>query len=173
MVIRKATAADVDAVEAIYEAIHTEEEAGRMTTGWIRGVYPTRRTAEDALALGTLWVLEDDGKIRASAKIDQTQVDVYAVAPWKYPAADEDVLVLHTLVVHPQATGRGYAKAFVAFYESEARRRGCTVLRMDTNARNIPARKLYASLGYTEPGSIPCDFNGLKSVILVYLEKKA
>ena len=79
MVIRKATAADVDAVEAIYEAIHTEEEAGRMTTGWIRGVYPTRRTAEDALALGTLWVLEDDGEIRASAKIDQTQVDVYAV----------------------------------------------------------------------------------------------
>lgn len=172
MVIRKATAADIDAVEAIYDAIILEEEAGRTTTGWKRGIYPLRQDAEAALARGTLYVLEDEGEIRATAKIDQTQVDVYAEADWKYPARDEDVLVLHLLVVHPKAARRGYARAFVAYYEAEARARGCTVLRMDTNERNLAARRLYASLGFTEPGSIPCTFNGLEQVILVYLEKK-
>ena len=172
MVIRRAAAADLDAVEALYGAVIDAEEAGRTTTGWKRGIYPTRQTAADALALGTLYVLEDEGEVRASAKIDQTQVDVYAEASWTYPAPDSEVLVLHTLVVDPAYSRRGYGRAFVAFYEQEARRRGCTVLRMDTNERNLAARRLYASLGYTEPGKIPCNFNGLEQVILVYLEKK-
>ena len=48
-IIRKATGADIDAVAEIYELIHTEEEAGRTTTGWKRGVYPTRAVAEAAV----------------------------------------------------------------------------------------------------------------------------
>ena len=42
---RKATASDIDDVTAIYDAILTEEEAGRTTTGWRRGIYPVRSTA--------------------------------------------------------------------------------------------------------------------------------
>ena len=55
--IRKATQADIPAVTAIYDHILTEEEAGRATVGWIRGVYPTRQTAQDALDAGDLPVL--------------------------------------------------------------------------------------------------------------------
>ena len=47
--IRKAKEKDLAAVEKIYDGIHTEEEAGRACVGWERGIYPTRRTAEDAL----------------------------------------------------------------------------------------------------------------------------
>lgn len=36
MVFRKASAADVSAVEEIYNDIHTEEEKGKLTIGWIR-----------------------------------------------------------------------------------------------------------------------------------------
>ena len=55
---RKAAASDIDAVTAIYDAIHTEEEAGRTTTGWKRGIYPVRATAEAALTRGDLFVAE-------------------------------------------------------------------------------------------------------------------
>lgn len=40
MTIRKATAKDIDAVEKLYDAIHTAEENGKQTIGWIRGIYP-------------------------------------------------------------------------------------------------------------------------------------
>ena len=43
--IRKATARDVAAVAAIYDAILTKEEQGPVTVGWLRGVYPTEQTA--------------------------------------------------------------------------------------------------------------------------------
>lgn len=170
--IRKAVPADIPQVAAIYDRLLTEEENGRAVIGWARGIYPTQRTALDALEAGTLFVLEQDGTIAAAAKIDQNQVPEYAGAPWRYPdAPPERVMVLHTLVVDPARAGQGCGTEFVRFYERYALEHGCPFLRMDTNARNTAARRLYARLGYWESGIVPCDFNGIPGVQLVCLEK--
>lgn len=170
--IRKGTAQDIAAVTAIYEAILTKEEQGPVTVGWLRGVYPTERTARESLARGELYVMEEEGRIVAAAKINQEQVPEYAACPWRYDAPPEQVLVLHTLVVDPTLQGRGYATAFVAYYEALARTMHCPYLRMDTNSHNLPARALYRRLGYEEPGIVDCVFNGIPGVHLVCLEKK-
>ena len=171
MTIRKALPADVSAVEIIYDAIHTAEEAGLVTIGWVRGVYPTEATAGAALARDDLFVLEDHGRIVGAAIINQSQCDGYETASWQYPAADSEIMVLHTLVIDPGASRCGYGKAFVGFYEEYARKQGCRYLRMDTNARNARARAMYAKLGYKEIGVIPTVFNGIAGVNLVLLEK--
>ena len=169
--IRKALESDIPAVAAIYDKLHTEEEAGRATIGWIRGVYPTEDTARQALSRGDLFVQEDGGAIVGAAIINQTQVDAYYGGPWQYAAEDNKVMVLHTLVIDPDAAGRGFGKQFVAFYEDYAIQNGCKVLRMDTNSRNFRARAMYAKLGYREAGIVPCVFNGIAGVGLVLLEK--
>ena len=107
----------------------------------------------------------------ASGIINQRQVDVYADGNWLYPAEDREVMVLHTLTVEPACAGHGIGRKFVAFYEDYARRNGCKALRMDTNAVNTAARSLYAKLGYTEVGIVPCVFNGIPDVMLVCMEK--
>ena len=169
--IRAAAADDVAAVARIYDEIHAAEEAGAMTTGWLRGVYPTAATAEAALRRGDLFVLEEDGVIRGAAVLNQLQVDVYAGAPWEHDAPDAQVCVLHTLVISPGAARRGLGRRFVRFYEDYARALGCRELRMDTNARNARARAMYAALGYREIGVVPTVFNGIPGVQLVLLEK--
>lgn len=171
MQIRKATEIDIPAVAAIYDALLDREERGELTTGWTRGVYPTAQTARDALAAGTLYVLEDGGRVTAAAKIDGHQMPQYEQCAWRYDAAPEQVLVLHTLVVDPTVKGKGYGTAFVAFYEQLGRDTGRPCLRIDTNARNTPARALYAKLGYTEAGIVAGTFNGIPGVQLVCLEK--
>ena len=171
--IRRATGADIDAVAEIYALIHTEEEAGRTTTGWKRGVYPTRAVAETAASRGDLFAMEDEGRIVAAAIINHTQVDIYTGAPWQYDAPDEQIMVLHTLVVDPRVKGRGLGRAFEAFYERYALEHGCPYLRIDTNARNTAARRLYAHLNYREIAILPCRFNGLDNIDLALLEKKA
>ena len=60
--IRKAAEADIDAVTEIYDHIHDEEESGSI--GWRRGAYPVRATAETAVSLGELFVLEYAGARR-------------------------------------------------------------------------------------------------------------
>lgn len=169
---RKATAADIDRIAQIYEEIHTEEEAGRAVIGWIRGVYPVRKTAESAVEKGEMFVEEEDGVIVAAAKINQVQEACYRGGNWAYDAAAEEVLVLHTLVVSPGVKGGGYGTAFVGFYEDCAKKMGCKYLRMDTNAKNTAARTLYQKLGYRESGIVPTVFNGIPGVNLVLLEKK-
>ena len=172
MIVRKAAESDIDAVSDIYLQINDAEEKGTLTTGWERNVYPVRDTALEAFKNGELFVGEDNGIITGSAIINRKQVDVYAGAGWKYEAPDDEVMVLHTLSVSPLMNGKGYGKEFVKFYEQYALSEGCPYLRMDTNERNIRARKIYHSLGYDEIGRASCCFNGIQGVILVLLEKK-
>lgn len=169
--IRKAKQADLAAVAAIYEELHTAEEQGAASIGWARGVYPTAATAEAALENGELFVLEEECAVLGAAIINQKQVDVYENGGWAYDASPAEVMVLHTLVISPRAAGKGYGKQFVAYYEDYARAKGCRVLRMDTNARNKRARAMYAGLGYREAGIVPTTFNGIEGVQLVLLEK--
>ena len=171
MKIRKAGPGDLSGVAKIYNDIHSEEEAGRARIGWERDVYPTEQTAKNALDRGDLFVMEDESGIIGTAIINQLQVDVYEKGKWEYPVPANEVMVLHTLIISPEAAGKGYGKEFVRFYEDYAGKNGCTVLRLDTNARNRAARKMYAGLGYKEIGMVPTVFNGIEGVQLVLLEK--
>lgn len=173
MILRKAEARDLDAIESIYNKILSkEEESGKVTTGWERGIYPRRETAEAALKKEEIFVIEDERELVGAGIINKEQVDVYAKAKWKFAAKDSEVMVLHTLVINPDKSGRGYGKRFVDFYEDYAREKGCKYLRMDTNVKNKPARSLYKKLGYEEIDCLPCLFNGLEGVNLILFEKK-
>ena len=172
MTFRKATESDIDAIAEIYEEIHDEIEAGRIVNGWVRGVYPIRLDAEEALEKGELFVEEEAGRIVAVGRINREQMDAYAQADWAWDAPADQVLVLHTLAVSPGAAGRGYGTAFVRFYEEQARERGCLYLRMDTGEVNQAARSLYKKLGYREAGIVPTVFNGIPGIHLVCLEKR-
>lgn len=171
MKIRKAVFEDICAVGRIYDEIHTAEESGRATIGWVRGVYPTKDTARAAFERGDLFVQEDDGKIVGAAIINHIQCYGYKDAAWQYSAPDHRIMVLHTLVVSPSVSGRGYGKVFISFYEEYAGVNGCRFLRMDTNERNVRVRMMYKRLGYREIGIIPTVFNGISGVNLVLLEK--
>ncbi len=171
MKIRKALGADIDGIEKIYDRIHDAEEKGLSSVGWVRNVYPTRKTAEEALDRSDLFVMSDDNKIVAAAVINRIQVPEYKYADWKHSATNDKVMVLHGLVVDPSEKGKGLGRTFVAFYENYAKQHGCPALRMDTNVTNTKARKLYQSLGYEEIGVVSCVFNGIPNVKLVCLEK--
>jgi len=171
MKIRKAEASDLDSIAKIYDRIHTAEEKGAVVTGWKRGIYPERNTAESALERADLFVMEDDGVIVGTGIINRVQVDVYVKGNWRYPAEPSEVMVLHTLVIDPDRRGKGFGRHFLKFYEEYARQEGCKYLRLDTNEKNVCARSFYRSMGYEEIGCYPCIFNGIEGVHLVLIEK--
>ena len=169
---RKATENDINGIEQIYSEIHDYEEQGLLTTGWKRGIYPTRENAEAAVKRQDMYIAELDHQLIAAAVINQEQLDSYKDVNWKSDAPDDEVMVLHTLVLSPKFFGQGLGTAFVLFFEQLAFTENCRYLRLDTNARNEKARALYKRFGYTEAGIVPCTFQGLENIQLVLLEKE-
>lgn len=172
VVFRKAVKDDLSEIIRIYAAAHTAEECEKITTGWVRNVYPIDSTAKEALQRGDLFVEIYDESIVGTAIINKQQSDAYKNGRWNYIVSEQEIMVLHTLVIDPMLMGKGYGKSFVGFYEAYAASQGCHYLRMDTQAKNKNARAMYKKLGYKEIGIVPCVFNGIDDVKLVLLEKK-
>lgn len=169
--IRKAIPADIPQAAAIYEAIFDREEETVSYTNWQRGAYPTEETARKALEAGTFYIGEDGGFIWGTTILNGVQLPEYADIPWSLEAGPEEVAVIHTLCIHPACTGRGYARQMVAFCEETARQQGKTVLRLDTWEHNLPANRMYPSLGYRFAGSAQFFFQGFVQETLNCYEK--
>ena len=170
MNIRKGTSADLNGIERIYDAILTEEEQGRGHTNWQRGVYPTRKDAQEALNAGTLHVAVEGNDVVAAANLNHIQLPEYDDIDWAFPAEGDEVMVIHTLVVCPHQSGKGIGRAFVAYAEELGRSQGCKVMRLDTYEGNTPAAALYRKLGYRDAGKTKFNFYGIIEY-LILLEK--
>lgn len=169
--IRKATAADLPGVDAIYNAILDREEQGPVYTNWQRGKYPTIDTARAALEAGTLYVGEEGGALWGVVNLNGEQLPEYDAIPWSIPARRDQVGVIHTLCIHPDWSGRGLARELAAFCEAECRRQGKTVIRLDTWEGNLPANRLYPSIGYRYAGAAEFFFMGFIHETLNCYEK--
>lgn len=169
--IRKAVSTDLPAISAIYEAILDREEQSPVYTNWQRGKYPTVDTARGALDAGTLYVGEDGGVLWGVVNLNGEQLPEYDAIPWSIPAEREQVGVIHTLCIHPAQSGKGLARQMVAFCEEESRRLGKTVIRLDTWEGNLPANRLYPSLGYRYAGAAEFFFMGFIQETLNCYEK--
>lgn len=168
--IRKAMQQDIDAIATGYQRLLEHEAATVSYTNWKPGIYPVRADAQRAFENGTLYVLEEEGQVCASMILNQHQAEAYAEMDWQYPADPSRVLVIHTLTMPPEMSGRGHGTRMVRFAMEEARRMGCTVIRLDTYVGNTPAQRLYQKLGFRISGRRLVSHHGLFDSELFYLE---
>ncbi len=153
-VIRLATATDIDAIEGLYNDLADFHAANTDYTGWKKHIYPNRSTAEEALAKGALYVADRAGCIEATVILNSYQPDAYAAADWQIPAEPWEILVIHTLAVHPLYHSKGLGKSFLAFAEQLAQERNMKAIRLDTAMTNKPAAALYEKIGYRFAGLV-------------------
>ena len=160
--IRPAAAADLPEIAALYETLLDREAAsGTIYTNWKKGSYPTVETARISLEAGTLYVgRTESGVLWGVTTLNGIQLPEYGEIPWSIPAEEEQVGVIHTLCIHPEHTRQGRARQLVEFCEAESRRQGRSVMRLDTWEGNLPANRLYPSLGYRYAGAAEFFFQG-------------
>ena len=147
----------------------------RIGDFWLhKKIIPTcfGEAARQVLAEGTLYVGEDDGFLWGVVNLNGIQLPEYDDIPWEIAAEREQVGVIHTMCIHPAASGRGRARRMVTFCEEESRRLGKTVIRLDTWEGNVPANAMYPKLGYTFAGATEFFFQGFIHEILNCYEKK-
>jgi len=75
----------------------------------------------------------------------------YAAVGWDL---NEPSIVVHRMVVDPEARGQGLAKLLMHYAEELARSRKMVAIRLDTNTQNRAMRELLNTLRYHYAGEI-------------------
>lgn len=146
--IRKATFDDIELIEDTYnEHFKHEIEHGAFTI-FKKGIYPTAKDAERAVNAGALYVYEEDNNIAGSIIVDKVQPAEYSGITWGQDLMNDEVMVIHLLMVRPSMAGRGIASSLVKYAMELAKNNSCKALRLDTGSQNIPAIALYKKLGF-------------------------
>lgn len=149
--ILRATPDDVAKVAAIYtEAIDWLDSQGIHQ--WRHTVYPTIETAQTAFAENSLFVVFDDDFLVATLILNERQDEQYKALSWQDQTGRP--LVLHTLIVRPSATGRGFARQIMAFVQEYALAGSFTSIRLDAFPDNSAATRLYLSSGFQFVGKV-------------------
>lgn len=146
--IRKATLDDIEQIEDTYNEHFAYESEHRAFTVFKKGIYPTVKDAEKAINSGTLYVYEEKGVIAGSIIIDKIQPKEYAKIAWKQTLPNNEIAVIHLLLIRPSMAGKGIGTTFVEFAAKYAKSVSCKVLRLDTGSQNTPAVSLYLKSGF-------------------------
>ena len=118
--IEMATKKDIDEIAQLYDDLNDFLNTTVNYAGWKKGVYPTRREAENALKEDGLFVLKIAGKIAGSVAINHRQEEAYSKANWNVKAEGDEVLVVRTLAVHPNFLQQGVANELLQFVKEYA-----------------------------------------------------
>lgn len=146
--IRQAIEEDLDSIEEGYREHFAHEKKYGAYTVFQEGVYPTRRDAQKALQNHSLYVYEEKGTVLGSIIVDGRQPEEYKGIEWPCCAQEEQVKVIHLLMVRPCAAGKGIGSALVNYVVETAKKAGCKAVRLDTGEQNIPASTLYRKSGF-------------------------
>lgn len=153
--IRKAVMKDADLIEDAYNEHFQYELEHTAFTVFKKGVYPTREVAEQSIHAGTLFVYEENDMIAGSIIIDKIQPIEYAAIPWKRSFSENEVMVIHLLMVRPSMSEKGIATSLIKYATELAKENNCKTLRLDTGSQNIPAVSLYQKNGFEIIASAP------------------
>lgn len=152
--IELAEIADLDDISNLYNELNDYLEKNTNYAKWVKDIYPIRETALNGINSKALYFLKTEGKIAASVILNDIQPSQYSNLSWNMEATGKEVLVIHTLCVHPNFYGKGIASILINFTEELAKKINAKTIRFDTHLGNLPAAQLYLKKGYTLIGEI-------------------
>ena len=144
---------------AFYDKVVLHLEKTVNYPKWEYGVYPSEISAKNAMNQGSQYLCEEDGQIVGAFVLNDDPQGAYEKGYWAANLNLGKYMVIHTLAADPGCRGKGIGKEMVRFCIEEAARKEYRGLRIDVVPGNIPAIKLYESLGFTFAGQVDLDRN--------------
>jgi ribosomal protein S18 acetylase RimI-like enzyme len=148
LTIRLGVENDIDELEQLYNSLNDRLSATINYPGWMKGVYPIRKTAEDGISEGCLYVAVYNNKIIGSIILRHVPEPAYIPVRWMKDLDYEKVLVIYTFVVHPDYSRQGVGDEILKFVSNLGSQSNIKSLRLDVYENNLPAICLYEKSGF-------------------------
>ena len=151
--------ADLPKIVRLYDELNDSLEKGVNYPLWKKHVYPNEETAIEGITTETLYVMKDIDRIVGTIILNHCQYEAYGKLKWAVNAENNEIIVVHTLAVHPNYFGCGIAMILMKFSEDIAFKKGIKAIRLDVSVNNLPAIRLYEKCGYTLVGEVDLGLN--------------
>lgn len=146
--IRTAKKAEYSKVRAFYHSMIDAMEDAEFKPQWEKDVYPSQEFLRESMDCEELYIGELNGEIAACMVVNHKYNEEYKKITWPAEAADNEILVIHALGVHPSFSGKGIATQMVQKVIQMAHENNNKAIRLDVLMGNIPAEKLYLKNGF-------------------------
>ena len=141
-------------LQEFYKNLIAKTPDMRQFCPWEYGVYPTDALLREHIHNGDLYYMERNGAILSALVLLPYQEENYAWEnPWGAALEDDQVATVHMMGVNPGLQGQGIAHRSVEAAIQKAREMGKKAVRLDALSCNLPAQKLYRSMGFAEVGT--------------------
>ena len=147
--VRVARQNEYETVKNFYYGLIDKMQNSEYHPKWQKGIYPEDEYMRRAVEQGQMYLTECDGRIIGAMIINHNTTDGYERAHWSIKAEKDEVTVIHALGVMPDFGNRGVGKFMVGEVMKIAEQNGQKTVRLDVLAGNLPAEKLYKSMGFS------------------------
>lgn len=146
--IRLGTHNDVNELEELYNNLNVSLSIGINYPGWKKGIYPIAQNAIDGINNKSLFVARKKERIIGSVILNHNPEEAYHHSTWAFNSDYSDILVIHTLAVHPDYQKCGVGKELINFAIQYGKEENMKSIRLDVFEKNIPAINLYEKSGF-------------------------
>lgn len=153
MELIKAKEADFERLVSFYKYVIRNTENMQLYTRWIYGKYPDDDIIMDYIGQGVMYYCEKNGEIASALAVTPYQTEDYHNTEWAVSIADEEAAVVHILCVNPEMQRQGIGAETMSLVKKLARDMNKKAVRLDALSCNVPAHKLYESLGFVNRGT--------------------
>lgn len=133
--IRTACPEDFPRIMSLYEAVMNALVHAPCGPGWEKDIYPAAADVLPFLQRKEMYIGEAEGRIACAMALNRAQGDAQSME-------------IHLLAVHPDFRGRGLGRELVRFAFETAGKLGKKKICLDVTDGNLPAEKLYISMGF-------------------------
>ncbi len=139
---------DIDRMSKFYRCVSENTENMEWFGKWIYGLHPTKEQIEFYIKSGFMYSFEKSGEILGTVAVTPFQGTEYQDVDWQIVCHNDEVSVVHLLAVNPDYQGCGIARKIMCNVIDIARNNHSKSVRLDALSCNIPAHRLYRSIGF-------------------------
>lgn len=148
----KAKAKDLQRVIAFYRDVTENSAAAAACCRWKWGQHPSQEMVSGYVQDDCMYLMQEGDRILAAAALTMRQGEDYRPVDWAVDAPDDQVAVVHLLCVDPAIHRQGMGRRMMRYLMARADAEGRKAIRLDALCCNLPAHRLYESLGFAMRG---------------------
>ena len=145
----RASAGQLEEIRQAYIQVIDRTQHMKTYARWIYGLHPTDEMIRSYLDSGAMYLLLDGTDLAGMMAVTMSQGDDYHEIAWERQLSDTEVAVVHILAVMPEYQKQGLGRKMIEETLRLAKENGKKAIRLDALASNLPAHRLYESMGFS------------------------